>query len=86
MRSIARMLINLALLLGAAAAIGWLTTLKAYHHASHDGRVAMLAVAAAAFFVVACLVLHAIPSKAQMARRKQAKRPSSPYAAPAGRK
>jgi hypothetical protein len=87
MRAFFRLILNLALLVSAAAAIGWLTTQEAYHHASRDARIVMVAAVAAGFFIVACIVLHAVPSKAQLARRSKGKggRLSYPYAAPAKR-
>lgn len=86
MRTFARILINLAFLAGTAAALGAAVASKAYKHASHDTRIAVPVVIVAAGFILACLLLRAIPSRAQLAQRKKAQRPSSPYAAPSGRK
>jgi hypothetical protein len=79
MRTFIRAASNLILLLAALGTGGWLMTQKVYRHASHDHRTEMLAGVAAGFFVLACLILAAVPSKAKLARRSQARRPA-PYA------
>lgn len=79
MRTITRGVVNLALILIATGIDLWLTTQKAYHHASHHGRIAMLIAPAAVAFVAACIALAVIPSKAKLARRRPA-RPALPYA------
>jgi hypothetical protein len=80
MRTIARFLINLALIVAALAVDSGLITQKAYLHASHDARIAILAAPAAAAFVLACIALHFIPAK-----KKASPRPSFTYAAPVKR-
>lgn len=81
MRALIRLIINLALLAGAAITGGWVTTTSAYAHASRDGRIAMLAGVAVLFFVVACVALNRIKAK-----KAGSSRPASPYAAPARRR
>ena len=85
MRTIARTLINLALMVAALAADGALTVQKAYQHASHDARIAMLAAPAAVALTVACIALHLIPSAAKLRKRQQPARSSFTYAAPVKR-
>jgi hypothetical protein len=85
MRTIARALINLALMVAALAADSALAAQKAYQHASHDGQIAMLAAPAAVAFVLACVALHLIPSRAQLKRKKPARPSGFAYAAPAKR-
>lgn len=80
MRTFTRFLINVALLAGTAAAIAAAVASDAYKHASHDMKTAIPLIIAAAGFILACLVLKVVPAK-----KKAAKRPSSPYAAPARR-
>ena len=80
MRTIARILINLALIVAALAVDYGLVTQKAYLHASRDARIAMLAAPAVAAFVLACIVLHFVPAK-----KRPSPRPSFTYAAPAKR-
>ena len=81
MRAFFRFMINLVFILAAIGAVGWVTTLKAYHHASHDHRIAMLAGTAAVVFIIAAITLNAVKPK-----KKTASRPASPYAAPARRR
>ena len=71
MRTFAHILINLILLTTTAVTGGWVTTTTAYLHASHHARTAMLAGVVLFFFAVACVALRAVPSKAQLAKRKK---------------
>lgn len=80
MRTITRFLINTALIVAALAVDSGLVTQKAYQHASHDARIAMLAAPAVVAFVLACVALHLIPAK-----KKTSPRPSFTYAAPVKR-
>jgi hypothetical protein len=82
MRTFARITVNLALLIGTAAVIGWATTLKAYHDASPHMRMGIVIGIAAAAFIVAWIVL----SKVIPAKKKTAQRTSYPYAATAKRR
>jgi uncharacterized membrane protein YidH (DUF202 family) len=80
MRTLARTLINLALLAGTLAAMYWAMTQPSWRHASprtHDVIIVAIAVAG---FVLACLALKAVPAK-----RKPAPRPSFTPAAPVRR-
>jgi hypothetical protein len=79
MRTFTRFLINLVLISGAVGVIGWLTTQKAYQHASQGAQIAMLAAPGVAAFIIGCILLHLVPAK-----RKASPRPSF-YAAPARR-
>lgn len=82
MRTLARILINLILLTATLSAMYWAMTQPSWHHASPHAHDVIIIAIGAAGFILACLVLKAIPAKA----KKPARRPSSPYAAPAGRK
>jgi uncharacterized membrane protein YjjB (DUF3815 family) len=81
MRTFFRLILNVVLILAAIAAVGWVTTLKAYRHGSHDARMAMVIGAAVVTFVVACLLLAAVKPK-----KKPAARRTTPYAATARRR
>lgn len=82
MRAFFRTLINFGLGLAAVVTDVHLTSLNAYQHASRHGRIVMLVVPAAVAFVIACVLLYLVPSKAQLNRRKKSGQ-SSPYAATA---
>jgi len=82
MRTLARLVVNLALLIGTVAAIGWVTTLKAYHDASPHMRTGIVIGIAAGAFIVAWIVL----SRVIPAKKKTAQRTSYPYAATAKRR
>ena len=84
MRALVRTIINLTLLIAVLAFDARLTTLKAYQHASRDGRIAMLVVPVVAAFVMACIVLYVVPSKAQLEKRRKAKQPQRPAYSIAG--
>jgi hypothetical protein len=83
MRAFARLLINLAFLAGTAAALGWATTLKAYHQASTNMRIAILVTILVVMFALACIVLaKVIPAKKSSAKPSPG---SYAYTAPAKR-
>jgi hypothetical protein len=86
MRAFFRTLINLGLGMAGVIAAVWVTGQGFYRHASHNGRTAEAVAPVVVAFAVACIALRAVPSKAKMAQRQQASRPSSPYAAPANRR
>jgi hypothetical protein len=71
MRAIIRTLINLGFIVAILALCGWLSTTGAYHHAPRDVRIGMFAAVVVVAFIADSLILHAIPSKAQMAKRKK---------------
>lgn len=81
MRTFTRFLINLVILAGTLAAIAAAVASDAYQHASHNVRVAVPVTILAVSFLLAWIVLgKVVPAK------KKTTRPSSPYAAPSGRK
>jgi hypothetical protein len=84
MRAIARTIINLVLVVAVLAVDGWLTTQRVYQHASHDARIVMLVVPVVVTFVVACIALYAVPSKAQLKRRNPGR--TTPYTVTARRR
>lgn len=80
MRTIARILINLATLTGTLAAMYWAMTQPSWHRASPHAHDVIIVAIAVAGFVLACLVLKAVPAK-----KKPSPRPSFTYAAPVKR-
>jgi hypothetical protein len=76
MRTFARFTVNLAMLLGTAAVVGWVTTLKAYHAASPHMRMGIVIGITVAFFLVARVVL----GKVIPAKKKTGQRTAYPYA------
>jgi hypothetical protein len=82
MRTLARLVVNLAFLAGTGAVLTELPNVKAYQHASHNARIAVPVIIAAVMFVLAWVVL----SKVIPAKKKAPQRPSYPYANPAGRR
>lgn len=85
MRTIARILINLILLAGTLAAMYWAMTRPSWHHASQPAHDITVIAIVAAGFILACLALKVVPSKAQLRKRRQSARPSFTYAAPVKR-
>jgi hypothetical protein len=77
MRALIRTIINLGFLLAILALCGWLSTTGAYHHAPRDARIGMFAAVVVVGFIADSLILHAIPSKAQLKKRKQGRSPFS---------
>jgi ABC-type Mn2+/Zn2+ transport system permease subunit len=69
MRTFFRAVINGILILAAIGAVGWVTTLKAYHTATPGTQHAMLIGTAAGAFVIACVVLAVIKPKKKTATR-----------------
>ena len=61
-----------------------MSSTHAYQHADKDTRIAMLVITVAVIFVIAVIAMY--PLRKLAAAKKTARRPSSPYSAPAGRK
>jgi hypothetical protein len=91
LRTLARFLINLVCLAAALLTVGWVSTLPAYQHASHDHRIAMLAGVAVAWFVVAVVGLAVVKPASKASKGKKGKKSKASagaygYFAPAKRK